>query len=306
MSIYCIGQAAYDITFPMGEKIVENQKYRILDKFECIGAPATNAAYLCALWEEDTTLIARMGDDFYGREITRVLKSVHVNTDYIFTSDKLATPLSCIIAHKGNGNRTILNYPGILENIMFPLPEAAPTVLHMDGHELDASLAALSKYPEAISLIDAGTVRESTLKLGALVDYLVCSEDFAFQYTGIKADIHDWSTCIASYQKLKELNSKNVVITLGSNGLLYEENGELKHLDAFKTTAIDTTGAGDIFHGAFAYCLAKKYSLLDILKISSMTASISTETLGGQSSIPTKETVNNRLQLANEITRITK
>ena len=50
MRILCIGQAAYDITFPVDEPIVENQKYRVMEKIECMGGPAGNAAYLCARW----------------------------------------------------------------------------------------------------------------------------------------------------------------------------------------------------------------------------------------------------------------
>ena len=61
MSIVCIGQCAYDLTFPIHEPLIENQKYRIMEPFSCIGAPAANAAYLCALWKADTALISRCG-----------------------------------------------------------------------------------------------------------------------------------------------------------------------------------------------------------------------------------------------------
>ena len=56
MSIICIGQCAYDLTFPIQEPLIENQKYRIMEPFSCIGAPAANAAYLCALWLIQHTL----------------------------------------------------------------------------------------------------------------------------------------------------------------------------------------------------------------------------------------------------------
>ena len=59
MSIICIGQCAYDLTFPIQEPLIENQKYRIMEPFSCIGAPAANAAYLCALWNAETVLISR-------------------------------------------------------------------------------------------------------------------------------------------------------------------------------------------------------------------------------------------------------
>jgi sulfofructose kinase len=55
---------------------------------------------------------------------------------------------------------------------------------------------------------------------------------------------------------------------------------------------VDTTGAGDIFHGAFTYCIHKSYPLQDALIIASATSAISVQTLGGQTSIPTKAAVN--------------
>ena len=83
MSIICIGQCAYDLTFPIQEPLIENQKYRIMEPFSCIGAPAANAAYLCALWNAETVLISRCGKDFYGAEIRRVLKEAGVDTAYL-------------------------------------------------------------------------------------------------------------------------------------------------------------------------------------------------------------------------------
>ena len=62
MSIICIGQCAYDLTFPIQEPLIENQKYRIMEPFSCIGAPAANAAYLCALWNAETAQQVVGGD----------------------------------------------------------------------------------------------------------------------------------------------------------------------------------------------------------------------------------------------------
>lgn len=299
MSIYCIGQAVYDITFPISEEIKENRKYRVESKIECIGAPATNAASLCGIWGGDTSLVARVGNDAYGEVIHKQLENNNVNTDSVVVDEKFQTPLSMVVTNTNNGSRTLFNYPGKLNEIGFLLPQREPNVILVDGHELEVSLQALKKYPNAISVIDAGSFRDATRNLSNEVDYLVCSQDFLYQYAKVDVDIKDRSTWELAFQKLRELSDGVIVVTLGEQGLLYEENKCIYHLPAYKADAVDTTGAGDVFHGAFAYCLDKGYGLVDTLRISSMAASLSVRKIGGQLSIPTKIEVNDELQRLN-------
>ena len=77
---------------------------------------------------------------------------------------------------------------------------------------------------------------------------------------------------------------------------MYEDAAGIHAMRAYPVKAIDTCGAGDIFHGAFTYCMANHYSFADALKISSMTSAISVESYGSQLSIPDKATVNERLR----------
>lgn len=300
MSIVCVGQCAYDITFPIEEELKENQKYRIYHKFECIGAPAANASILCAMWGEDTTLISRIGTDVYGKEIKKTLESFRVSTKYIYEDRDFATPISAIIANASNGYRTIFNCPGIQKELPFQYPEENVEVILVDGHELQASLAMLERHPKAISIIDAGTYKDETSILAGKVDYLICSQDFAFQYTGVEINIENIETWERTFIKLRDLHKKQIVVTLGEKGLLYERNYQIVHMPAFSVTAIDSTGAGDIFHGAFAYCMKKGYALKDALKISSAASAISVQTLGGQPSIPSKTAVNEFLHISGE------
>ena len=76
------------------------------------------------------------------------------------------------------------------------------------------------------------------------------------------------------------------MVTLGEKGLLYRRDGKITLMPAFKVKAVDTNGAGDIFHGAFAYAIKQQLDFYDVLKISSMASAISVQTLGAQSSIP--------------------
>lgn len=300
MSIVCVGQCAYDITFPIEEELKENQKYRIYHKFECIGAPAANASILCAMWGEDTMLISRIGTDIYGKQIKKGLESFHVCTKYLYEDREFATPISAIIANASNGYRTIFNCPGIQKALPFQYPKENVEVILVDGHELQASLEMLERHPKAISIIDAGTYKDETRLLAGKVDYLICSQDFAFQYTGIEVNIQNPDTWKKTYIKLKNLHKKQIVVTLGDKGLLYEQDHQIAHMPAFLVTAIDSTGAGDIFHGAFAYCMKKGYALVDALKISSAASAISVQTVGGQPSIPSKMVVNEFLEVHRE------
>lgn len=291
MSILCVGQAVYDLTFPVNETLVENQKYRIPDRHECMGAPAANAAYLCGHWGAETALIARIGNDLFGQEIIKSLKNGHVDTSLIFVDPNQATSISCIIVNNQNGHRTILNSPLKEKNFPIIWPKHAPSTFLVDGHELEAALNSLEKYPHAVSIMDAGTCKPELHELIQAVDYLVCSEDFAYQATGIEIHLDKPTEIAKVFTKLTELNQKNIVITIGDKGCLYQENGSIQHFPSYQVKSIDTTGAGDIFHGAFAYCLDKKLSLKETIRMSSAASALSVGKIGGQTSIPSIEEV---------------
>lgn len=295
MSILCIGQTAYDITMPIQEAFIENQKYCVHDKLECLGGPAANAAYLCAKWKAETILITRLGKDAYGKKIIEDFNAIGINTDYMIYPDGFETPLSLIINNQSNGSRTIFNHPGKLNKVDIIFPSTKIDVILVDGHELEISLEAIKKYPEAISILDAGTCKASTVELAKVVDYLVCSQDFAKQYIQRECDLSDTNQQVDIMSQLKKLNKQNVIITLGENGLLYEADG-IKHLPAYRVNAIDTTGAGDVFHGSFAYAMYKKMDLLEALKLASMSSAISVTRLGSQPSIPSYEEVTEAIE----------
>lgn len=292
MSILCIGQAVYDLTFPINEPLKENQKYRISDRHECMGAPAANAAYLCGSWGVDTSLIARVGNDLFGQEIVRTLRTGNVDTSLIYFDKNQATSISSIIVNKQNGHRTIINAP-MMEHV-FPItwPKSSPTTLLIDGHELNASLVAMNKYPTAVSIMEAGTYKPELTTLIHAVDFLVCSEDFAYQATGIKIRLDQNEQLKEVFNQLHVLNSNKIVVTIGDQGCLWQDKEIIRHFPAFNVTPIDTTGAGDIFHGAFVYCINHKYSLEKTIAIASAASALSVTKIGGQTSIPTLEEVN--------------
>lgn len=296
MSILCIGQAVYDISFMLDTPLQENQKYRIDETKECGGGPACNAACLCALWGAQTHLIAKVGMDAYGNALRRSLCAFHVGTDYLITGEDIQTPYSLIAVSAQSGYRTIFNLPGKPLQLAAQMPAERVDVILSDGHEPDVTMQALRAYPDACSMVDAGTLRESTFAVSQKVDYLVCSEDFARQYTHKSITLDNLEEDERIFSQIESINQKHAVITLGERGLLYRNTeGKLCHLPAYPARAVDTSGAGDVFHGAFAYGLYQHMPLEENLRQSAMAACLSVQREGSQTAIPCLEEVQQHL-----------
>lgn len=283
MNILCVGQSTLDISLPLDQDIMENEKYRVYDKLESPGGPSTTASILLGRWGEDVTLYSRLGDDMYGKNISDFLARANVKHHFIPCGD-FQTPISVILTNKNNGSRTIFNCPGIIEASDLNIQEEY-SVLLTDAHEPEIAHRYIDQHPQVISVMDAGGYREATVGLAKRVTWLVSSESFATGYSGIKIDIRDPSTWTAMYTRLHELNP-HPVVTLGERGCLYESEGKIHLLPSYPTIAVDTNGAGDVFHGAFVYGLIHQLPLLDTLKLASMAAALHVTRCGGSLSIP--------------------
>lgn len=285
MKILCLGHAAYDITIPLDEYPIENTKNRVPTRVECGGGPASNAAYLLGKWGMDVAFAGIIGNDEYGKTIKEEFESVNVNTDYLELSSEHKTTSSFIIANKSNGTRTILTYrPQEMKMSGLKL-NFAPDVILIDGQEYDISKQVLKEYPNAISIIDAGRPTPKIIELSKLVSYLVCSKEFAEEVTGIEIDYNNNQTIIDLYNNMKQTFKNNIVITLEKKGCLYSIDGEIRLMPSIKVKAVDSTGAGDIFHGAFTYGIVKSLPFEKILKIANVTGALSVTRIGGRKSV---------------------
>lgn len=157
-------------------------------------------------------------------------------------------------------------------------------VILLDGYEKDFAKEVIKKNPKAIKIIDAGSLRENTVELAHLMDYIVCSKDFAEEYTGMKVDYNDMKTLIEIYDELKKEFSQKIVITLEDKGCFTYDKG-YKMVPSIKVESIDSTGAGDIYHGAFTYCIANDYDIITTMKMSNIAGALSVTRIGGRFSI---------------------
>lgn len=289
--VLCIGHAAYDITLPMDSFPKENKKVRITEGVECGGGAAANAAYLLAKWGMNVSFAGVVGNDLYGEKIKDEFLQVGCNTTYIETSTKFRTTVSYILANSSNGSRTIIVKRSKNLDEFSGSVTLKPDVILVDGEELELSKKVLKENKEALSVLDAGNLKQSIVELGHLVTYLVCSEDFANEYTGSVIDTSRTKSIIPIYEKLVQDFKTNVVITLGSKGSFSKIDGKYVLIPSLKVKALDSTAAGDIFHGAFTYFISNGYSLIDTIRLSNITGALSVTKVGGKNSMPDLEEV---------------
>jgi sulfofructose kinase len=293
IDILCIGHAPFDLSVFVESFPLEDSKCETQELQESGGGPAANAAYLLSAWGARCGFAGLVGNDGYGQRIQKEFQSVGTDISLLELRPGHATPVSIILINKQNGSRTIVNRkaPGApLRLDEAALKNLSPRILLFDGHELQASLAALHIFPDAISILDAGSWREGTAQLAGQVDYLAASKRFALQATGL-SDLSNADAQRACASRLRELYPTIVIVTLGENGLIADDGSGFFHLPAYPASAVDTTAAGDIFHGAFAYAVAQSLSLLEGLRFASLTASLSVRAPGGRSSIPSLKKV---------------
>ena len=286
MKILVIGHAAYDMTFPMDKFPEENTKTRVISRVECGGGPSFNAAYLLGKWGMDVTFAGVVGNDTYGRRLKNQLQTVGVKTDYLQMSDKFPTTNSVIIANTSIGTRTVLTYrPENMKMDDFELG-FEPDIILMDGQEYDLSMKFIEKYPNSVTIIDAGRPKEHIIELSKKVNFVVCSKEFAETVTDIK--IKNNTSIIDLYKKMESIFPGKVVVTLESQGALYKYDNQIKIMPSLKVKAVDSTGAGDIFHGAFTYALANNYDLEKTIIISNVAGALSVTKIGSLDSMPEK------------------
>jgi ribokinase len=154
-------------------------------------------------------------------------------------------------------------------------------VLLLDGLEKEGSMAAAEYAREAgvMIVIDAGSMREGALALVNLSDYFIASEDFARQFS------HGNDPKAAALELLG-LGAKTVIITLGEKGSICVSPESYFYQPAFKVKAVDTTGCGDVFHGAFLLGLLRKWDLRETIRFASAAAALKCREIGGRTAIP--------------------
>ncbi len=155
-------------------------------------------------------------------------------------------------------------------------------LLHLDGHDLRAAIqcAKWAKEEGIPTVIDIDKVEPLTSELIREIDFVITSSRFPALFTGIS----DREKALLELQKH---TSGFLCATLGDEGAMALINGEILHVKGFKVKAVDTTGAGDVFHAGFIYGLLQNWEVIEILRFANAVAALKCRDLGGRRGIPT-------------------
>ena len=286
MKIVCIGHSTYDITLPVNEFPEENRKIRLSNHIECGGGPAANGAYLLAKWGMDVSLVSIVGKDYYGEKVIEEDKNMGVDTTFIEKRDDHSTSSSYIIANMSNGTRTILTSKKEPIRKLSNNIDIKADVILIDGEHPETAYEVLENNPNAISILDAGRLNDDTKFLGKFVTYFVCSKEYAENFTNKEINIERMDRLVEIYEELNSYFDTNIIITLEEAGAFTKIDGNYEIIPSMKVKALDSTGAGDIFHGALTYFIANNYPLREAIKLSNITGAISVTRMGARYSIP--------------------
>ncbi|NOQ35544.1 MAG: carbohydrate kinase [Methylococcaceae bacterium] len=281
VDVLCVGHASYDLIFSIPHHPKSDEKMSASTFLSCGGGPAANAAVMVSNLGLSAAFSGYLGNDLHGEKHLEELTQHQIYTELI-VRDLLPTPVSTVLV-KPDGERSLINYkeikPLAVDSVDFSMIK--PKVVLFDGHEPKLSLALLAqiKDEKIPTILDAGSVHEGTLALMDKVDYLICSEKFALQH------------CQTIEKALDELSKLTpaLVITLGDKGLIWKRGAERGSLAAYKVDAVDSTGAGDAFHGAFAAAVVLGLEWQQSLSYASAAGALCSTKVGARTGLPTKE-----------------
>jgi sulfofructose kinase len=159
-------------------------------------------------------------------------------------------------------------------------------ILHLDGHDIHAALqcARWAKEEGITTVIDLDKVEPLTSELIKGIDFVITSSRFPALYTEI-------SDREKAFLELQKHTSGFLCATLGHEGAMALVEGKVIYVEGLKVKTVDTTGAGDVFHGGFIYGLLQNWELEEILKFANAVAALKCQYLGGRKGIPALEEV---------------
>ena len=259
------------------------------------GGPAATAIVTAARLGAQTAFIGAVGDDDRGSEIIQELKRENIDIRHIQVKTGKESPAAYCWIEKESGKRSIAWTKGtslpLHPNQVDPEFIKSLKLLHLDGHNTEAAIKAarIAKDNGVIISLDAGTMLPDIHILIGLADICIASESFARKFTG-ESDIQK------AAEKIFQTGSLVAAVTSGKNGVFaITPNGPIQK-NAFHVPVVDTTGAGDVFHGAFAYAFIQNWELDRIIEFASATAALKCTKFGGRTGIPTSSEVENFLQ----------
>ena len=253
MRLACVGHASVDHHFEIAAFADHPTKTPAHSYRQIVGGMAANASIALTQLGASTRLLGRVGDDAAGTFVRAELERLGVDARLEPVAGA-ATSVSSVVVD-AHGERQIFNHRGDALARAHALDTAqleGVSAVLADPRWADGAAAAFAwaREHKLLSMLDADVAPQADLlRLVPLADWAVFSEPgLALFAPGLDAS--------AALQLAVSNGARNAMVTLGARGVRWLQGGMLHAQDAFNVQALDTTGAGDVFHGALLLALA--------------------------------------------------
>jgi len=260
-------------------------KERVVSVTRQAGGQVATALVTCQRLGLRTRYIGKVGDDDKGHFQLASLRKEGLDLRYVRVARGVPNQLAYIIVDQATGERTVFwdRDPRLAVKPDELKPEAVQSakVLHLDGCDVEACIQAARWAREAgVRVVaDLDTVYKRVEMLFPFIDYLIASTNFLPAVTG-EADPFR----VLEYMA-REFGIKAPGMTLGRDGALVYWQGRFHYSPGFVVETVDTTGAGDVFHGAFVYGLLQNWEMDRILDFSNAMAGLNCTQVGARGGI---------------------
>lgn len=278
-----LGLATVDFLYRLPHLPVIGGKTVAEERWEFAGGPAANAAATFSLLGGRAGLLAQVGNHSLADVIRKDL-GPEVRIDDLDPGRQSPPSLSCIFITPGSSERTIVSSPAIRRAGLLPsdLSFEGVDVLLVDGHEMALSLEVTKRLlaqpgPRPQIVMDAGSWKDGTAELLRRVDAVVASADFRPSGVETEHGVMDY---------FSDLGLTRAAMTRGERPILALNPSNVSELLELEVPSIvvgrevDTLAAGDVFHGAFCYFLAKGNNFMESLRQAGRVATASCRFMG--------------------------
>ena len=260
------------------------------------GGQVATAMVALSRWGITTKYVGKVGDDELGAFSLNSLRQEGVDVSSIRIEPNAINQFAMIIVDRPSGERTILWDRD--ERLMYREGElrreevCSGEILHLDGHDIQAAIqcARWAKEDGIPTVIDLDKVESLTSELIKEIDFVITSSRFPILYTGI-------SDQEKAFIEMQKQIPGFLCATLGREGAVALVDGCILRVKGFQVDAVDTTGAGDIFHAGFIYGLLENWEITEILRFANTVAALKCRDLGGRRGIPTLQDAHRLLSI---------
>jgi sugar/nucleoside kinase (ribokinase family) len=265
-----------------------NSKMEIIQFSKQGGGQVATAMVALSRWGIRTKYIGKVGDDELGAFSLNSLRQDGVDISSVTIESNATSQFAMIIVDRASGERTILwNRNKQLmyrEGELWREEVCSGKILHLDGHDIRAAIqcARWAKEEGILTVIDLDKIEPLTSELIKKIDFIITSSTFPTLFTGIS----DREKALIEMQRQ---TPGFLCATLGREGAVALVDGNILRVKGFKVDAVDTTGAGDVFHAGFIYGLLQNWEVREILRFANAVAALKCRDLGGRRGIPTLE-----------------